>query len=323
VGSLGLLETAMERWATAAGALPKPELRVGILVFAADHGVARHPVSLYPARVGGQVAEAAARGETAIGVLARALRADLLVADVGLRGPRRPGVQDHRVGEGSGDVTVGPALTPEELKTGVETGHRLASSLAEQDQLVVLGEIGIGNTTIAAALLAGVTGLAPEIVCGRGTGLDAQGLQRKREAVAAALSANRVSPADPVECLRCLGGHEFSALVGAILACAAQRRPVLLDGFATGVAALVACRLEPAVRDYLIAGHRSAEPAHTIVLRQLGLEPLLDLRMRLGEGSGAALAVPLLELAGRLHREMGRFAESGVERADRTEALGT
>ena len=144
--------------------------------------------------------------------------------------------------------------------------------------------------------------------------MDAQGVAYKRQVVASALRANPVSGADPLETLRCLGGHEFAALTGAMLAAASARRLIVLDGFATGVAALVACRLQPAVRDYLVAGHRSAEPAHTHVLTELGLEPLLDLRLRLGEGSGAALAVPLLALVARMHAEMGRFEESGVER---------
>jgi nicotinate-nucleotide--dimethylbenzimidazole phosphoribosyltransferase len=314
-GSLGGLETLVERWAMATGAPPPINPRVGILVFAADHGVAHHSVSLYPARVGGQVAAAAARGETAIGVLARALGAELVVADVGLTGESPPGVAGHRVAPGSADIALGPAMTPEQLRAGVAAGHSLAAAVAERSDVIVLGEIGIGNTTVAAALLAALTGLSPEAVCGRGTGLDAQGLERKRSTVAAALRANSVSRAEPLECLRRLGGHEFTALVGAMLAGAASRRLILLDGFATGVAALVACRLQPAVRDYLIAGHRSAEPAHARVLTELGLEPLLDLRLRLGEGSGAALALPLLGLAARLHAEMGRFDETGVERA--------
>jgi len=315
VGSLGGLETLVERWAMATGAPPPINPRVGILVLAADHGVARHAVSLYPARVGGQVAEAAARGETAIGVLARAFGAELVVADVGLSGGHRPGVIDHRVASGSADITLGPAMSPEQLRAGVAGGHTLAAALAERSDVIVLGEIGIGNTTVAAALLAGLTGLSPEAVCGRGTGLDAQGLERKRATVAAALRVNSASRADPLECLRRLGGHEFVALVGAMLAAAAAHRLILLDGFATGVAALVTCRLQPAVRDYLIAGHRSAEPAHAHVLTELGLEPLLDLRLRLGEASGAALALPLIGLAARLHAEMGRFDETGVERA--------
>jgi nicotinate-nucleotide--dimethylbenzimidazole phosphoribosyltransferase len=314
VGSLGGLETLVERWAMATGAPPPTNPRVGILVFAADHGVARHSVSLYPARVGAQVAAAAARGETAIGVIARALGAELVVADVGLTGPSLPGVVDHRVAAGSADITLGPALTPDQIRAAVATGHALAAVLAERSDVIVLGEIGIGNTTVAAALLAALTGLSPAAVCGRGTGLDAQGLERKRSTVAAALRANSVNRADALECLRRLGGHEFAALVGAMVAAAAARRLILLDGFATGVAALVACRLQPALRDYLIAGHRSAEPAHAHVLTELGLEPLLDLRLRLGEGSGAALALPLIGLAARLHAEMGRFDETGVER---------
>jgi nicotinate-nucleotide--dimethylbenzimidazole phosphoribosyltransferase len=261
------------------------------------------------------VAAAAARGETAVGVLARALGAELVVADVGLRGAKLPGVVDARVVEGSRDITRGPALTPGELRAAVEAGYGLARDLAARCDLIVPGEIGIGNTTVAAALLAALTGLDPVRVCGRGTGLDAQGIARKRRAVAAALAANEPDPADPLECLRRVGGLELAALTGALLGAASLRRPILLDGFATGVAALVAARLRPALRDYLIAGHRSAEPAHGLVLTELGLEPLLDLRLRLGEGSGAALALPLVGLAARLHAEMSRFAEAGVERA--------
>ena len=312
IGSLGGLETLIERWAIATGNPPRTEPRAGILVFAADHGVSKRAVSLYPARVGGQVAAAAARGETAIGVLAQALGAELVVADVGLAGERVPGLLDRRVASGTADITTGPALSAEQLRTAIEAGHALARDLAKDCEVIVLGEIGIANTTVAAALLAGLTGLPPDAVCGRGTGLDAQGLQHKRRTVAAALAANTPDRADPLDCLRRLGGLEFAALVGAMLASAAARRPVLLDGLATTVAALAACRLQPAVRDYLIAGHRSAEPAHTHVLTDLGLEPLLDLRLRLGEASGAALALPLIGLAARLHNEMRRFDETNV-----------
>lgn len=316
IGSLGGLETLIERWAMATGTPPPTQPRAGILVFAADHGVSKRGVSLYPARVGAQVAAAAARGETAIGVLADALGAELVIADVGLAGARVPALADRRVAAGTADITIGPALSSEQLRAAIEAGHALAGDLAERCDLIVLGEIGIGNTTVAAALLAALTGLPPEAVCGRGTGLDAQGLEHKRNTVAAALDANTPNRADPLECVRRLGGLEFAALVGALLAAAAARRPILLDGFATGVAALAACRLQPALRDYLIAGHRSAEPAHNHVLTELGLEPLLDLRLRLGEASGAALALPLIGLAARLHAEMRRFDEAGVDRAD-------
>jgi nicotinate-nucleotide--dimethylbenzimidazole phosphoribosyltransferase len=315
-GSLGALETLLERWAIATGAPPPPEPRAGILVFAADHGVTAKRVSLYPARVGAQVAAAAARHETAIGVLADAHDAKLIVADVGLASPRISGLTDRRIADGSADITLGPALTHDQLRCAIEAGHELAGSLADRCDVLVLGEIGIGNTTVAATLLSALTGLAPERVCGRGTGLDAQGLARKRATVAAALAVNTPDPRDPFECLRRMGGLELAALVGALLAAAAKRRPVLLDGYAVGVAALAAYRLQPAIRDYLIAGHQSAEPAHNHVLTELGLEPLLDLRLRLGEASGAALALPLITLAAKLHHRMCRFDEAGVERAN-------
>jgi nicotinate-nucleotide--dimethylbenzimidazole phosphoribosyltransferase len=315
-GSLGGLETLLERWAIATGTLPPPEPRAGILVFAADHGVAQHRVSLYPARVGAQVAAAAARHETAIGVLADAHQAELVLADVGLKGAAVLELVDRRVADGSADITCGPALTQQQLQSAIEAGYQLTTSLAERSDVLVLGEIGIGNTTVAATLLAALTGLAPEAVCGRGTGLDAQGLARKRATVAAALATNAPDPRDPLECVRRVGGLEFAALVGALLAAAAQKRPIVLDGFAVGVAALAAYRLQPAVRDYLIAGHQSAEPAHHQVLTELGLEPLLDLRLRLGEASGAALALPLIALASKLHHGMRRFDEAAVDRAD-------
>jgi nicotinate-nucleotide--dimethylbenzimidazole phosphoribosyltransferase len=274
---------------------------------------------MFPGRVSAQVAAAAARGETAIGVLARALGAELIVADVGLRGPSPGGgVRDVRVADGSDDFTHGPALGEETARAAVQAGWALGDELARHCELVVLGEIGIGNTTAAAALLAALTGLPAAAVCGRGTGLDAQGLERKRAAVQAGLDANACQADDPLGCLAAVGGLELAALAGAMLAAAARRRAILLDGFAVGVAALASCRATPVLRDYLFAGHRSAEPAHAHVLTELGLEPLLDLRLRLGEASGAALAVPLIALAGRLHAEMGRFAEAGVERPART-----
>ncbi len=314
-GSLGALDTMLERWATATGAPPAGPPSAGILVLAADHGVAARGVSLYPARVGAQVAAAAGRGETAIGVLARALGAELTVADLGLRAARVDGVRDCRVAPGTADLTRGPALTPAELEAAVEQGHLLGAELADRHELVALGEIGIGNTTVAAALLAGLTGLPPEAVCGRGTGLDAQGLERKRACVAAAVEVNRPDPADPLGCLQRLGGLELAGLAGAMLGIAANRRTILLDGFAVGVVALAVCRLRPAVRDYLFAGHRSAEPAHAHVLTELGLEPLLDQRLRLGEASGAALAIPLIGLAAQIQAEMSRFEEAGVDKA--------
>jgi nicotinate-nucleotide--dimethylbenzimidazole phosphoribosyltransferase len=318
-GSLGALEDVVERWSAATGAPPPAPLRAAHLLLAADHGHAARGTSLFDGAVSGQVAAAAARGETAIGVLARARGETLVVADVGLRGPTPAGCIDRRCAAGTADFVDGPAMTAAQRDAALAAGAALARALLEESaaDCLVLGEIGIGNTATAAALLCALTGSQPDEVVGRGTGLDAQGVERKTQTVAAAL-ARVMSDGDgdlraPAEALRELGGLELAALVGAIHAAHHARTPVVLDGLAVGVAALAAVRLRPTCREWLLAGHRSAEPAHGLVLDELGLEPLLDLRLRLGEASGAALALPLIEQAGRLHREMATFAEAGVD----------
>jgi nicotinate-nucleotide--dimethylbenzimidazole phosphoribosyltransferase len=312
-GSLGALEALVERWSAATGAPPPVPLRAAVLIFAADHGVVAQGTSLFGSRVSGQVAAAAVRGETAIGVLARGRADRLIVADIGLIGDTPPGIVRRRVADGTGDLTKGPAMTRDQLDAAVQAGAELASEALADADCLACGEIGIGNTTAAAAVLAGLTGLPPEQVCGRGTGLDMAGLERKRAAIRAALAVNAPDPAEPLEVLCRLGGLELAALLGAMLAAGNARRPVVLDGFAVGVVALVAVRVAPTLRELLVAAHRTAEPAHGVILTELGLEPLLDLRLRLGEGSGAALALSLIENAGRLHREMGTFASAGVD----------
>jgi nicotinate-nucleotide--dimethylbenzimidazole phosphoribosyltransferase len=360
-GSLGALEDLVERWSAATGAPPPAPLRAAHLVCAADHGHAARGTSLFDGAVSGQVAAAAARGETAIGVLARAREETLVVADLGLRGPMPSGCVDRRCAAGTADFVAGPAMSAAQRDAAVTAGAELARALLDESgaHCLVLGEIGIGNTATAAALLCALTGARPDEVVGRGTGLDAQGVARKTRTIAAALArvaggaerpafdaggakrpafdaggaerptlgaggaerptlgasgAERPAPAgDAADALRELGGLELAALAGAIHAAHDAHTPVILDGLAVGVAALVAVRLRPTCREWLVAGHRSAEPAHALVLAELGLEPLLDLRLRLGEASGAALALPLIEQAGRLHREMATFAEAGVD----------
>ncbi len=305
-GSLGALERALERWAASAGGVPPVPLTAGILVCCGDHAVG---TSLWGSEVSAQVARAAVRGESAIGLLARHGGHRLLVADLGLHGEPVPELRAARVAEhGARDLTREPALTEAEFTAALETGAALADEVVED--CLVLGEIGMGNTTAAAALAAALLGLSAEQAVGRGAGADPAGLERKRTAVTAAL---RLHAGGPLELLRRLGGAELSALAGAMLASAAKRRPIVLDGFAVGVVALAATRACPALRDHLVAAHRSTEPAHQAVLTELGLEPLLDLRLRLGEASGAALALPLIEQAAALHRGMGTFAESGVD----------
>jgi nicotinate-nucleotide--dimethylbenzimidazole phosphoribosyltransferase len=323
VGSLGALEALIERWAAVTGGPPPPRVRAGVLICAADHGHVRHRTSLFESAVSAQVAAAAARGETAIGVLARRGDHELLVADVGLTGATPAGVHDAKIAAGSADMTSGPALTEAQLDAALAQGARLARELADRApagiECLVLGEIGIGNTATTAALVCALTGVAPQLAVGRGTGVDAAGLERKRKTVEAALErlrgAEELRPLPAREALRELGGLELAALAGAIGEAARLRLPVLLDGYAVTAAALAAVRLSPEFGEVLIAGHRSAEPGHDIVLTELGLEPLLDLRLRLGEASGAMLALALIEAVGALHREMGTFEESGVARS--------
>ncbi len=316
-GSLGALETLIERWAAITGAPPPGTVRAGVLICAADHGHTTHGTSLFAPEVSAQVTAAAARGDSAVAVLARAAGHDVLIADVGLAGPTPPGVRDAKVAEGTADMLAGPALTPAQVDAALQTGARLAGELADRDvDCLVVGEIGIGNTTTTAALAGALTGAPPAVSVGRGTGMDAAGLERKRAAVAAALERHALERDDVRGALAALGGLEIVALAGAIAEAVRRRLPVMLDGYATTVAALAAVRLDSAVGEGLVASHRSAEPGHDLALVELGLEPLLDLRLRLGEASGALLALPLVAAAGVLCREMATFAEAGVTRRD-------
>lgn len=311
-GSLGTLEPLIERWAGITGQPPPAKARAGVLVCAADHGHVRHGTSLFPATVSAQVAAAAARGETAVGVLARQGGHPLLVADVGLLGPTPASVRDVKIAQGTADMTVADALSAQALDAALKAGARLAGEIIDMGvDCLVLGEIGIGNTATSSALMSALTGVPPMLTVGRGTGLDAQGTERKRNIVAAALAAHG-SPLPVRAALCAVGGLELAALAGAIAAAAIRSTPVILDGFAVAVAALSAVRLDPVNAEVLIAGHRSAEPGHELVLAELGLEPVLDLRLRLGEASGGLLALPVIEGAGLLFRQMATFREAGV-----------
>jgi nicotinate-nucleotide--dimethylbenzimidazole phosphoribosyltransferase len=317
-GSLGALEPLIERWAQTTGEPPPERPRAAVLVLCADHGHVHRGTSLWDADVSAQVAAAAARGDSAVGVLARDGGHDLVVADVGLSGPTPPGVRDLKVARGSADMIAGDALTEAQIEAALEAGRALVAEAAERGaDCVVLGEIGIGNTTTTAALTAALTGAPPSRTVGRGAGMDAAGLDRKRALVAEALDRHSAAGLGPREALRKLGGLELAALTGATLEAAGRGIPVVLDGYATGAAALAAVRMEPTAGEVLFASHRSAEPGHDLVLEELGLEPLLDLRLRLGEASGGLLALPIVAAAGVLHRRMATFTEAGVDRRDR------
>ncbi len=310
-GSLGALGTLVERWAGVSGEAPPQDLRAGVLVLAGDHGHVGRGTSLYDATVTAQIVAATARGETAVAALARAGGHTVYLADVGLRGPRLDDVRDHRVADGTADLVVGDALTAVQVEEAWAAGGALAQiAIDDGVDAVVVGEIGIGNTTTAAALAATLGVGGADAVVGRGTGADHAGIVRKREVVEAVLA--RVGPATPLTAraaLRVAGGLEIAAIAGAVAVAAASRVPVILDGYAASVGALCAVRDSPLCGEVLFAGHRSAEPAHGLVLAELGLEPLVDLRLRIGEGSGALVALPLIVQAGRLHRDVGVFAD--------------
>ena len=291
-----------------------------IVVAAADHGVAARGVSAYPQEVTAQMLANFARGGAAICALSRESGARLVIVDVGvadatpIMGVRVEVVDDVRV---TADLTRGPAMTRSTAIGAIEHGIALAAELAGDGvEIIGLGEMGIGNTTAASALAAALLPCDASVVCGPGTGLDERGVARKVEAVRRGLQANGLpsAGADPLKVLAAVGGLEIAFLVGVVLGATARRIVVLLDGFVTGGAALVAARLEPACVGSMIAATRSPERGHMPVLRALGLEPLLNLGLRLGEGTGAALALPLVRAAVAILTDMATFESAGVDR---------
>jgi nicotinate-nucleotide--dimethylbenzimidazole phosphoribosyltransferase len=313
-GSLGRLEQLACRLAGIRGTATVARLEPAIVVCAADHGIASEGVSAYPQEVTEQMLRNFARGGAAVCVLARQAGARLVVADLGvLRAADDPAILDRRVRAGTANATAGPAMTTAEMRRAVAVGIALARDLvAEGVGVVALGEMGIGNTTAASALTAALLRADPDGLCGPGTGLDAAGVAHKRATVWRALEANCVSPHDPLGAVAGVGGLEIAALAGVTLGCAASRTPVLVDGFITAAAALVAVCVDQRCATTLIASHLSPEPGHRLILRALGEQPLLDLGMRLGEGSGAALALPLVAAAVAVLAEMASFEEAGV-----------
>jgi nicotinate-nucleotide--dimethylbenzimidazole phosphoribosyltransferase len=304
-GSLGRLEELAVRIATIVGEENPGRLEAAVVVAAGDHGVADEGVSAYPQEVTGQMVANFESGGAAVSVLARQAGARVVVVDAG-------------VGVPTGNIAIGPALSAEETEELVARGRAEAAKLrTEGVRIVVPGEMGIANSTVAAALAAALTGVDPADVCGPGTGLAADGVAHKVDVVRRALAANPVDPTDGIGVLAALGGRELAYLAGLVLGAHEARIVVLLDGFISSTAALAATRIEPEATSSLIAGHRSPEPGHTHVLAALGLRPLLELDLRLGEGSGGALALPLLAAALAILDEMATFEDAGVTDAGR------
>jgi nicotinate-nucleotide--dimethylbenzimidazole phosphoribosyltransferase len=326
-GSLGRLEELSIALAGMTGRLdPRLEDRV-VFTLAADHGVAREGVSAYPPEVTPQMVLNFLHGGAAINVLARGARARLVVADLGVDAdlPAHPDLRALKVRRGTASITQGPAMSVAEARKAIESGRRLVVEEASKGlDVACTGDMGIGNTTAAAAVICALTGLDPTEVVGRGTGVDDAGLERKRAAVRRALEVNAERIArGPLDALAAVGGLEIAGLTGVILEAASRRIPVVVDGFISGAAALVAARIAPAATGYMIASHRSQELGHGAALRALGLSPLLDLGLRLGEGTGAVLALPLLDAAVAILNGMATFDEAGVSEQEGKPAPAT
>ena len=319
-GSLGRLEELSIDLAGMTGRLDPPLKDRVVFTLAADHGVATEGVSAYPREVTPQMVLNFLNGGAAINVLARQAGARVVVADLGVDAdlPPHPELRALKVRRGTASITQGPAMSIQEAQQAIEHGRQLVRDEIERGLDVVLtGDMGIGNTTASAALICALTQLDPKDVVGRGTGVDDAGLERKRAAVSKALARNAAHIAKgPLDALACVGGLEIAGLVGVILEAASQRRPVVIDGFISGAAALTAARMAPGTTGYMIASHRSQELGHAAALKHLGLRPLLDLDLRLGEGTGAVLALPLLDAAVRILNEMATFDEAGVSKAE-------
>ena len=317
LGSLGRLEDVATRIASLRGRVDLPDPTAAVVVCAADHGVASERVSAFPQAVTGLMLTAFGTGGAAMAVLSRAAGARLVVADLGVIDPPAvPGLLDRSVRPGTTNSADGAAMSMAEatlaLRHGIDIAHELIDDGVD---LIALGEMGIGNTTTASALTAALLGCDAAATCGRGTGLDDAQVAHKISVVDQVLARHAAVFDDPLATLASVGGLEVAALAGVVLGAAERRVPVLVDGFITGAAALVAARLAPASTDAMIAAHLSPEPGHALQLAALGLRPLLDLEMRLGEGSGAALAINLVRSAVAVLTEMATFASLGLDQA--------
>ncbi|KMO77495.1 nicotinate-nucleotide--dimethylbenzimidazole phosphoribosyltransferase [Mycolicibacterium chubuense] len=315
-GALGRLED-LSVWVSScqSSCPPKQFERARVVVFAGDHGVATAGVSAYPPEVTAAMMANFAAGGAAVNVLAGIADATVRIADIAIDTdePLSPAVGAHKIRRSSGNIAVEDALTPDEVVAAIEAGRAIADEEVDAGaDLLIAGDMGIGNTTPATTLVAALTNTEPVAVVGRGTGVDDAGWARKTAAIRDALYRTRRLSADPVALLRICGGADLAAMTGFCAQAAVRRTPVLLDGVVVTAAALAAERLAPGARQWWQAGHRSTEPAHTLALRELGLEPIVELGMRLGEGSGALVALPVLRAAVATLATMATFEEAGI-----------
>jgi nicotinate-nucleotide--dimethylbenzimidazole phosphoribosyltransferase len=318
LGSLGRLEDMAAQWFAIRCGMVTGPVSKAVYVFAADHGITAEGVSAYPSEVTRQMVLNFLSGGAAINVLARLNHVDVNVVDVGVDGDLagHAGLAQYKVRRGSRNMLREAAMSEEELAAAISVGLTLAeAAFAKGNNLMAVGEMGIGNTTAASVMTAALTGTPASLVTGRGTGLDSAAYDHKCRIVDAVVHRHFAQPTGAREILRCAGGLEIAAMTGMMLGAARRQIAIVIDGFISTAAAAIACGLAPAVRSYLFAGHQSQEPGHRVLLAHLNLEPILDLHMRLGEGSGAVLAMPVLEAAMRLYQEMATFASAGISGA--------
>jgi len=317
-GSLGRLEELSIQMAGIKGtASPKLEHK-SIIVMAADHGVAAETVSLYPQEVTRQMILNFLKGGAAINVMAGQIGARVIVVDMGVKGGFQPlpGLLCKMIDFGTQNMTQGPAMTRQQAVDSIEAGiQAVEAEMAKRVDIIGTGDMGIGNTTASSAIFAVMSGKQPKKITGRGTGIGDKQLAHKIKVIERALSINKPNPKDPIDVLSKVGGFEIGGLVGVILAGAAYRIPVVIDGFISGAAALIATGLSPQAKDYLIAAHLSAEAGHELLLQFLSLKPLLNLNMRLGEGTGAVIGIFLADAAARTLSQMATFTQAGVSEA--------
>lgn len=314
-GSLGQLEQIARRYCLMTGT-DRPVLgQKRIVTFGADHGVADEGVSGFPRVVTQQMMMNMLSGGAAINVLTRHVGADLVVVDMGVDWPAedRPGLVNRSVRRGTANMANGPAMTIDEAETAVMTGVQMALQSADEGvTLLGTGEMGIANTTASAALFAALLPCPVEDVTGRGTGIDDDGLRLKIDTIKKSLAVNSDCLGTPLEALAAVGGLEIAGISGLILGAASRKIPVIVDGFISSAGALVACRMNESVRDYLFFSHLSGEAGHSTFFRLFEVQPILDLAFRLGEGTGAAMAIPIIEAAIKVYNEMATFSSAGI-----------
>lgn len=317
VGSLGKLEDIAVQYVAIREEIDDQPLKKRVYTFASDHGITEEGVSAYPASVTPQMVRNFINGGAAVTVLAEVAGAEMVIVDVGVNADfeELPGLRQMKIAKGTANFLKGPAMTEQDALLAIGTGMDLAEECNRDGvHLVGTGDMGIGNTTASTAVLSALLNLDPQEITGRGTGLDDQGVSRKVSVIRQVLQHHRGKLEKPLQVLGSVGGFEIGAICGLLLGLALRRIPGIVDGFISSAAACLAIKIQPRVAEYLLFAHLSGEQGHARVLKEMGVEPILNLQMRLGEGTGAVLAMPIIESAVEVYRKMATFESAGVDR---------